>query len=54
MHYHMVEKNSGYPDGNMFEEFKKEFPSIQYINEELDLEKFKDYKGALVFKDYLQ
>ena len=54
MHYYMIEKNSGYPDENMFDEFKKEFPNIQYIEEELDLDRFKDYKGALVFKQYLQ
>ena len=54
MHFYMKEKNSGYPDNNMFENFKKEFPNIEYIDKELDLDKWKDYKGALVFKDYLQ
>ena len=51
MHYQMVEYNSGYPDGNMIEEFKKLFPDYQYLeSEELDLDKYKDYKGALIFK----
>lgn len=50
----MEEKRSGYPDDNMFEKFKKEFPEIEYLEKELDLEKYKDYQGALVFKDYLQ
>ena len=54
MHYHMVEKNSGYPDDDMFEKFKKEFPNIEYIDKELDLDKYKDYQGALVYQDYLQ
>ena len=54
MHYYMAEKNSGYPDGDMFNKFKKEFPNIKYIDKELDLEKYKEYKGALVFKNYLQ
>ena len=54
MHYYMAEKNSGYPDDDMFSKFKKEFPNIEYVDKELDLDKFKDYKGALVFKDYLQ
>ena len=54
MHYYMKEKQSGYPDDNMFEKFKKEFPNIEYLDKELELEKYKDYKGALVFKNYLQ
>lgn len=54
MHYYMAEKNSGYPDDGMFNEFLKEFPNVQYIEKELDLEKYKDYKGALVFTDYMQ
>ena len=54
MHFYMKDKKSGYPDDDMFEKFKKEFPNIEYIDKELDLDKWKDYKGALVFKDYLQ
>ena len=54
MHYYMAEKNSGYPDEDMFNKFKKEFPNIVFIDKELDLDKYKDYRGALVFKDYLQ
>ena len=54
MHYYMKEKQSGYPDEDMFEKFKKEFPNIEYLDKELDLEKYQDYKGALVFKNYLQ
>lgn len=54
MHYYMKEKDSGYPDENMFEEFQKLFPDIVYLDKELDLEKFREYKGALVFRDYLQ
>jgi L-ascorbate metabolism protein UlaG (beta-lactamase superfamily) len=55
MHYHMMEYNSGYPDGNMIEEFKKLFPDYQYLDEEeLDLNKYKDYTGALIFKQYKQ
>ena len=54
MHYYMEEKGSGYPDDDMFNKFKKEFPEIAYIDKELDLDKYKDYRGVLVFKDYLQ
>ena len=54
MHYYMKEKDSGYPDEHMFEQFQKIFPNIEYLDKELDLEKYKDYKGALVFKNYLQ
>ena len=54
MHYYMKEKKSGYPDDHMFEKFQKEFPDIEYLDKELDLEQYKDYKGTLVFKDYLQ
>ena len=55
MHYHMKEYNSGYPDGEMIEKFKKLFPSYQYLdNEVLDLEQYKDYQGALIFKKYQQ
>ena len=55
MHYFMEQYQSGYPDGNMVERFKKIFPDYQFIdNEEFDLDKYKDYRGALVFKKYLQ
>ena len=54
MHYYMKEKKSGYPDEDMFEKFKALFPNIQYLDKELDLEYYKDYKGALVFKNYRQ
>ena len=54
MHYYMKEKRSGYPDDRMFEKFEKEFPDINYLEKELNLDEYKDYKGALVFKDYLQ
>ena len=54
MHYYMKEKKSGYPDDHMFEKFQKEFPDIEYLDKELDLQQYKDYKGALVFKNYLQ
>ena len=54
MHYYMKDKKSGYPDEDMFEEFQALFPDIEYLDKELDLEKYKDYKGALVFKNYLQ
>jgi len=55
MHYYMEEYNSGYPDDNMIEKFKKLFPNYQYLEgEELDLEKYKDYQGALIFKTYHQ
>ena len=55
MHYEMKEYGSGYPDGDMIEVFKKLFPNYQYIeSEELDLDQYKDYQGALIFKKYLQ
>lgn len=55
MHYYMKKYNSGYPDDNMFERFIKLFPEYQYLkNEELDLNKYKDYQGALIFDKYLQ
>lgn len=54
MHYFMEKYQSGYPDGNMIERFKKLFSNYQFIdNEELDLDKYKDYKGALIFDIYL-
>ena len=54
MHYYMGKYQSGYPDGNMIDRFKKIFPNYQYIdNEELDLDKFKEYQGALIFDKYL-
>ena len=55
MHFYMKEYQSGYPDGNMIEEYKKLFPETQYIDGfELDLEKYKLYHGSLIFKKYLQ
>ena len=55
MHYYMKENNSGYPDGNMIDEFKKLFPTYQYLDkEELNLDEYKDYKGVLIFKQPLQ
>ena len=55
MHYHMKEYGSGYPDGEMIEEFKKLFPSYQSIfKEELDLDSFSTYRGVLIFSKYLQ
>ena len=54
MHYFMEKYQSGYPDGNMIERFKKIFSDYQFIdNEELDLDKYKDYSGALIFSAYL-
>ena len=55
MHYFMKEYQSGYPDGNMIDDFKKLFPNYQYLDkEELDLDLYKDYTGALIFKKYRQ
>ena len=52
MHYYMAEKDSGYPDDDMIGKFKKEFREIEYLGKELDLDKYKDYRGALIFEDY--
>ena len=53
MHYFMEQYQSGYPDGNMIERFKQLFPDYQFIdNEELELDKYKDYRGALVYNKY--
>lgn len=55
MHYYMEEYRSGYPDGLMIEQFKKLFPNYRYLdNEKLDLDAYKDYTGALIFKKYVQ
>lgn len=55
MHYYMEEYQSGYADGNMIEKFKKLFPDYHYLNNyELDLDKTKDFEGALIFTKYLQ
>ena len=55
MHYYMSDYQSGYQDGNMIDKFKKLFPHYQYLeSEELDLEKYQDYQGVLIFKKYLQ
>jgi len=51
MHYYIKERNSGYPDGNMIDEFKKLFPDYQYLDkEELNLDEYKDYRGVLLFR----
>lgn len=54
MHYYIKEKDAGYPDEDMFIKFKELFPNIIYLDKVLDLDKYQDYEGALVFKDYLQ
>lgn len=55
VHYYMKEYDSGYPDNGMFEAFEKEFPNYQYIEgDTLDLEEYKDYSGALVYRKYRQ
>lgn len=54
MHYFMADKQSGYQDGNMIDSFKTIFTNYQLIDKELNLDDFKDYKGALIFKNYLQ
>lgn len=54
MHYYMKEKDSGYPDDNMFEKFLALFPEVSYLDKVLDLEEYKGYRGVLVFKNYLQ
>ena len=55
MHYYIKENNSGYPDGNMIDEFKKLFPNYRYLDkEELNLDEYKDYKGVLIFKQARQ
>ena len=55
MHYYMDEYQSGYPDGNMIERFKKLFLDYHYLKiEELDLDKSKDFEGVFIFNKYLQ
>ena len=54
MHYFIKENKTGYPDDHMFEKFQELFPDITYVNNELDLEEYKDYKGAIVFKNCVQ
>ena len=55
MHYYMKEYRSGYEDGNMISRFKKIYPVHQILNDyELDLDKYKDYQGVLIFSKYLQ
>ena len=55
MHYFMKQYKSGYQDGDMIEKFKKLFPHYQYLDsEELDLDKYQEYKGVLIFNKYLQ
>ena len=55
MHYYMEEYQSGYADGNMIEKFKKLFSDYHYLNNyELDLDKTRDFEGALIFTKYLQ
>ena len=55
MHYFMEEYQSGYPDNNIINEFKKEFPNYKELNTyEIDLDELKDYSGALILKRYLQ
>ena len=54
MHYYMKEQKSGYPDDNMFDKFEAIFQDILYVGKEIDLEKYKDYKGAIAFTSYVQ
>ena len=55
MHYYMEKYQSGYPDGYMIDAFLKLFQDFEYVeNEELDLDKYKEYCGVLIFKKYLQ
>ena len=55
MHYYMEQYQSGYPDGNMIERFKKLFPDYHYLRtEELDLDKTKEFEGVFIFEKYLQ
>jgi len=54
MHYYMKEHQSGYPDNNIFEEFRKEFSPIEYLDKELDIDQYLNYQGVLAFKNYLQ
>ena len=55
MHYFMKEYNSGYPDKDAIREFEKLFPNHQYLETPvLDLQEYKDYTGALIFKKYVQ
>ena len=55
MHYYMEKYQSGYPDGYMIDRFIKMYPDFEYIeNVELDLDQYKNYKGALIFDKYLQ
>ena len=51
----MKEYRSGYQDGEMIEQFKKLFPNHKFLDSEvLDLDQYKDYQGALIFKKYRQ
>lgn len=57
MHYYMAQYQSGYPDNNIFQDFKKvfkDFPIESIKGFELDLNQYKDYRGVLVFDQYLQ
>ena len=56
MHYYMKEYRCGYEeDHSMIDEFKKIYPNYQCLdNEELDLDKYKDYQGVLIFNKFLQ
>ena len=55
IHYYMDEYQSGYPDGNMIEKFKKIFPDYHYLSgAEIDLDKTKEFEGVLIFNKYLQ
>lgn len=55
MHYFMEEYQSGYPDNNIINEFKKEFPNYKELDSyEIDLHEYKDYRGVLILKRYLQ
>ena len=55
MHYYMKQYQSGYQDGDMIDRFKKLFPSFQSLeNSELDLDKYQDFAGVLIFNKFLQ
>lgn len=55
IHYFNQEMQSGYPDGDMISIFQEEFLEIRFlVGDTLDLDEWKDYKGALIFSKYRQ
>ena len=55
MHYYMKEYNSGYPDGNQIEEFKRLVDHYYEVNNfKINIDEETLDKGVVIFKEYMR